>query len=125
MEEDEEKMQKRMESSCSSSTSAMTGEMEYGSASGLFLVFSFFFFLQNSVKNLLMASFCVLVFAAISYNDPMEEPETASVARQGSLPRGNRSVSQTSSFCLTLAKCSQNLYENSSGMMRLKLTLKS
>lgn len=39
MEEDEEKMQKRMESSCSSSTSAMTGEMEYGSASGLFLVF--------------------------------------------------------------------------------------
>lgn len=60
MEEDEEKMQKRMESSCSSSTSAMTGEMEYGSAS------------------------------AISYNDPMEEPETASVARQGSLPRGNR-----------------------------------
>lgn len=54
-----------------------------------------------------MASFCVLVFAAISYNDPMEEPETASVARQGSLPRGNRSVSQTSSFCLTFAKCSQ------------------
>lgn len=48
MEEDEEKMQKRMESSCSSSTSAMTGEMEYGSASGLF----FSFFLQDSVKNL-------------------------------------------------------------------------
>lgn len=33
MQDDEEKMQKRMES-CSSSTSAMTGEMEYGSASG-------------------------------------------------------------------------------------------
>ncbi|CAN6938889.1 unnamed protein product [Brassica oleracea] len=65
MEDDEEKMQKRMESSCSSSTSAMTGEMEYGSAS------------------------------AISYNDPMEEPETSSqnvsVARQRSRrPQGNR-----------------------------------
>ncbi|KAG2322803.1 hypothetical protein Bca4012_058262 [Brassica carinata] len=65
MEDDEEKMQKRMES-CSSSTSAMTGEMEYGSAS------------------------------AISYNDTMEDAETASlqnasVARQRSYrPRGNR-----------------------------------
>ncbi|KAJ0241530.1 E3 ubiquitin-protein ligase DA2 [Hirschfeldia incana] len=65
MQDDEEKMQKRMESSCYSSTSAMTGEMDYGSAS------------------------------AISYNDPMEEPETASsqnasAARQRSRPRGNR-----------------------------------
>lgn len=39
MEDDEEKMQKRMESSCSSSASAMTGEMEYGSASGKVLSF--------------------------------------------------------------------------------------
>ncbi|CAF2206213.1 E3 ubiquitin-protein ligase DA2 [Brassica rapa] len=67
MEDDEEKMQKRMESSCSSSTSAVTGEMEYGSAA-----------------------------SAISYNDPMEDAETSSsqnvsVARQRSRrPRGNR-----------------------------------
>ena len=33
MQDDEEKMQKRLES-CSSSTSAMAGEVEYGSASG-------------------------------------------------------------------------------------------
>lgn len=37
MQDDDEKMQKRMES-CSSSTSAMTGEMEYGSASGRFFI---------------------------------------------------------------------------------------
>jgi len=36
MQDDEEKMQKRLES-CSSSTSAMTGEMEYGSTSGRFI----------------------------------------------------------------------------------------
>lgn len=36
MQDDEEKMQKRLES-CSSTTSAMTGEMEYGSASGRFI----------------------------------------------------------------------------------------
>ncbi|CAH8309605.1 unnamed protein product [Eruca vesicaria subsp. sativa] len=64
MQDDEEKMQKRMES-CSSSTSVMTGEMEYGSAS------------------------------AISYNDTIEDVETASsqnvaVARQRSQPGGNR-----------------------------------
>ncbi|EOA35235.1 hypothetical protein CARUB_v10020395mg [Capsella rubella] len=64
MQDDEEKMQKRLES-CSSSTSAMTGEMEYGSAS------------------------------AVSYNSPMDEGETASsqnasAVRQHSRPRGNR-----------------------------------
>ncbi|CAE5964569.1 unnamed protein product [Arabidopsis arenosa] len=64
MQDDEEKMQKRLES-CSSSTSAMTGEMEYGSAS------------------------------AISYNSPMEDGEIApsqntAVVRQHSRPRGNR-----------------------------------
>ncbi|CAN8233906.1 unnamed protein product [Cochlearia groenlandica] len=65
MQDDEEKMQKRLES-CSSSTSAVTGEMEYGSAS------------------------------AISYHSPMEDSETApsqntSIDRQRSRPRGNRS----------------------------------
>ncbi|CAH2067814.1 unnamed protein product [Thlaspi arvense] len=65
MQDDEEKMQKRMES-CSSSTSAMTGEMEYGSAS------------------------------AISYNSPMEDAENdpsqnvSVVRQQRSHPRGNR-----------------------------------
>jgi hypothetical protein len=66
MQDDEEKMQKRLES-CSSSTSAMTGEMEYGSTS------------------------------AISYNSLMDDGEiapsqNASVVRQHSRPRGNRSV---------------------------------
>uniref|UniRef100_A0A1J3HYJ0 Protein SIP5 n=1 Tax=Noccaea caerulescens TaxID=107243 RepID=A0A1J3HYJ0_NOCCA len=61
MQDDEEKMQKRMES-CSSSTSAITGEMEYGSAS------------------------------AISYNSPIEDDEIASSqnASVASHPRGNR-----------------------------------
>ncbi|XP_010416824.1 PREDICTED: uncharacterized protein LOC104702629 [Camelina sativa] len=64
MQDDEEKMQKRLES-CSSSTSAMTGEMEYGSAS------------------------------AVSYNSPMDDGEivpsqNSSVVRQRSRPRGNR-----------------------------------
>ncbi|AEE36103.1 E3 ubiquitin-protein ligase DA2 [Arabidopsis thaliana] len=64
MQDDEEKMQKRLES-CSSSTSAMTGEMEYGSTS------------------------------AISYNSLMDDGEiapsqNASVVRQHSRPRGNR-----------------------------------
>ncbi|XP_010428968.1 PREDICTED: uncharacterized protein LOC104713524 [Camelina sativa] len=64
MQDDEEKMQKRLES-CSSSTSAMTGEMEYGSAS------------------------------AVSYNSLMDDGEivpsqNSSVVRQHSRPRGNR-----------------------------------
>ena len=50
MEDDEEKMQKRMESSFSSSTSAVTGEMEYGSAaSGKVL---YFFQLNLLISNI-------------------------------------------------------------------------
>ncbi|CAH8390566.1 unnamed protein product [Eruca vesicaria subsp. sativa] len=59
MQEDEEKLQKRLES-CSSSTSALTGEMEYGSAS------------------------------ATSYNSPMEDAETASSQNTSARQRGSR-----------------------------------
>ncbi|XP_033140041.1 E3 ubiquitin-protein ligase DA2 [Brassica rapa] len=59
MQDDEEKMQKRLES-CSSSTSAVTGEIEYGSAS------------------------------AMSYNSPMEDAETASSQNTSVRQRGNR-----------------------------------
>ncbi|CAN6845668.1 unnamed protein product [Brassica oleracea var. botrytis] len=59
MQDDEEKMQKRLES-CSSSTSAMAGEVEYGSAS------------------------------AMSYNSPMEDAETASSQNTSVRQRGSR-----------------------------------
>ncbi|KAF8095494.1 hypothetical protein N665_0331s0014 [Sinapis alba] len=60
MQDDEEKMQKRLESCSSSSTSAMTGEMEYGSAS------------------------------AMSYNSPIEDAETASSQNTSVRQRGSR-----------------------------------
>ncbi|KAG2313581.1 hypothetical protein Bca52824_025138 [Brassica carinata] len=59
MQDDEEKLQKRLES-CSSSTSALTGEMEYGSAS------------------------------AMSYNSPTEDAETASSQNTSVRQRGSR-----------------------------------
>ncbi|KAJ0231133.1 E3 ubiquitin-protein ligase DA2 [Hirschfeldia incana] len=59
MQDDEERMQKRLES-CSSSTSALTGEMEYGSAS------------------------------ATSYNSPMEDAETSSSQNTSVRQRGSR-----------------------------------
>ncbi|KAL0732022.1 hypothetical protein Bca4012_028116 [Brassica carinata] len=58
MQDDEEKLQKRLES-CSSSTSALTGEMEYGSAS------------------------------AMSYNSPTEDAETASSQNTSVRQRGS------------------------------------
>lgn len=100
MQDDEEKMQKRLES-CSSSTSAVTGEIEYGSASGQ----SFFL---TSVSNLgitkvVVFIFVCLGFAAMSYNSPMEDAETASSQNTSVRQRGNRSVFLLgcSLFCLS------------------------
>lgn len=96
MQDDEEKMQKRLES-CSSSTSAMTGEIEYGSASGS--ASSFFFFSYRTLLNLDITKavltgfiFVSLGFAGISYNSPMEDAETSSSQNTSVRQRGSRSV---------------------------------